>query len=367
MKVEALYMRQGYVEVNYIFENITDKDITAEVFFPLPKRDFVEGYFNDYFYNHAFNFKLWVNGAETPYKSSMSIFQYLQGKYDSRDITHYVKSYLADIIKDGDAIITEKKLSEILSSLTHAQREELVTGEVITLDYYIDAAMEESQNKVWQSLGMWTKTTNYYWTQTFPALSTVWIKHTYSPSSFMYSSGPAITKCTDLSETPQYEEFIVKVNGQNSDKNPENLHANGYYEYVLVTGNNWEGPIENFNLLVETSAAGVLCMDNNPLFINGRFYAKNTATYIPSHDLSIGFVDYGPQESAAKPVLYKIDGPANVRAKPVNGDIIGVMQNGSYAWVFEDTQNKGWYRVIQNGTEGYTYKNNIIAVFLLRP
>ena len=34
MKTEALYIRPGQIEVNYLFENTTDKDITTQVFFP---------------------------------------------------------------------------------------------------------------------------------------------------------------------------------------------------------------------------------------------------------------------------------------------------------------------------------------------
>ena len=37
MKTEALYIRPGQIEVNYLFENTTDKDITTQVFFPLQR------------------------------------------------------------------------------------------------------------------------------------------------------------------------------------------------------------------------------------------------------------------------------------------------------------------------------------------
>ena len=42
MKTEALYIRPGQIEVNYLFENTTDKDITTQVFFPLPQMPAVE-------------------------------------------------------------------------------------------------------------------------------------------------------------------------------------------------------------------------------------------------------------------------------------------------------------------------------------
>ena len=60
MKTEALYIRPGQIEVNYLFENTTDKDITTQVFFPLPPIAAVA----DYFCNtpetfQQFPFQLW--------------------------------------------------------------------------------------------------------------------------------------------------------------------------------------------------------------------------------------------------------------------------------------------------------------------
>ena len=45
MKTEALYIRPGQIEVNYLFENTTDKDITTQVFFPLPPIAAVADYY----------------------------------------------------------------------------------------------------------------------------------------------------------------------------------------------------------------------------------------------------------------------------------------------------------------------------------
>ena len=76
MKVEALRIRPKQIEVNYLFENTTDKDITTQVFFPLPPISAVLDYYRDHSdATHQFNFKLWINGKETDYQTHFSLKQ----------------------------------------------------------------------------------------------------------------------------------------------------------------------------------------------------------------------------------------------------------------------------------------------------
>ena len=76
MKNEALYIRPGQIEVNYLFENTTDKDITTQVFFPLPPIAAVADYYG---YTrealHQFHFKLWVNGKPKKYQTVFNLKQ----------------------------------------------------------------------------------------------------------------------------------------------------------------------------------------------------------------------------------------------------------------------------------------------------
>ena len=67
MKVEALYIRPYQIEVNYLFENTTGKDITTQMFFPLPEMPAVEEYLGDE--SHDYKFKLWVNDKQKQYQT----------------------------------------------------------------------------------------------------------------------------------------------------------------------------------------------------------------------------------------------------------------------------------------------------------
>ena len=93
MVTEALYIRPGQIEVNYLFENTTDKDISTRVFFPLPPMPAVEQYLGDE--AHDYHFKLWVNGKERTYQTHWTVTQ------GNTDITAEV----ADIFSRPEEII----------------------------------------------------------------------------------------------------------------------------------------------------------------------------------------------------------------------------------------------------------------------
>ena len=69
--------------------------------------------------------------------------------------------------------------------------------------------------------------------------------------------------------------------------------------------------------------------------------------------------NYAPK---SEPVLYRIDGPANLRDKP-NGKVIAQLADKTYVWVWPDNKKGKWYPVRQNDLSGYTYKQNLIKVF----
>ena len=76
MQVEALYIRPEQIEVNYIFKNTTDKDITTQVFFPLPPISAVLDFYRYYQdAEHHFNFNLWINGEKTNYQTHFTLEQ----------------------------------------------------------------------------------------------------------------------------------------------------------------------------------------------------------------------------------------------------------------------------------------------------
>ena len=69
--------------------------------------------------------------------------------------------------------------------------------------------------------------------------------------------------------------------------------------------------------------------------------------------------NYAPK---SEPVLYRIDGPANLRDNP-NGKIIGQLADKTQVWVWPNEKKGKWYPVRQNESAGYTHAKNLIKVF----
>ena len=125
MKVEALRIRPKQIEVNYLFENTTDKDITTQVFFPLPPISAVLDYYRDHSdATHQFNFKLWINGKETDYQTHFSL---KQGEKNVPDIA-------LQLWQTPEEAIDEKIFHERVSKMSEQDRQLLVDGKYLKWD-----------------------------------------------------------------------------------------------------------------------------------------------------------------------------------------------------------------------------------------
>ena len=82
-----------------------------------------------------------------------------------------------------------------------------------------------------------------------------------------------------IGQSKQYQEFVY-VSENEAEYPRGQLNARDYLEYILTTANNWQGPIENFNLLVESPLKSVGCFDGEA-FYGGKYYAVNRQNYTP--------------------------------------------------------------------------------------
>ena len=362
MQVEALYIRPEQIEVNYIFKNTTDKDITTQVFFPLPPISAVLDFYRYYQdAEHHFNFNLWINGEKTNYQTHFTLEQ------DERE----VPAVALQLWKTPEETLDFKQFHERVSAMPEADRQTLVEGNYLKWGWMFVKnpqtneweegegwAIEDGDDKMWQKL------ISYSWVQTFPARKTVHIRHTYTPSSKTTNTGMPFSSCINPN-TWDYQDFVRIPTPPGTNHLWDKLDAQDYVEYILTTANNWQGPIENFNLLVESPLKSVGCFDGEA-FYGGPYFAVNRQKYTPEWDISVDFIAKGriarPYHPKSEPALYRVDGPANVRNKP-NGKVIGQMENDSYVWVWPKDKKGKWYPVLQNDLQGYTHKQNLIKVF----
>ena len=135
MQVEALYIRPKQIEVNYLFENTTDKDITTQMFFPLPQMPAVEEYLGDE--AQDYKFKLWVNGKTKPYQTHWTVTQ------NDKDITNDVSI----LFYRPEEVITDQQLAKRIQTLPEKQRI------VFNLKYFKEMKYEEMSEILGTTIG----------------------------------------------------------------------------------------------------------------------------------------------------------------------------------------------------------------------
>ena len=351
MKVEALYIRPYQIEVNYLFENTTDKDITTQMFFPLPEMPAVEEYLGDK--SHDYKFKLWVNGKQKQYQTHWTITQ------NNKDITKDVSI----LFYRPEEIITDQELDRRIAMLPEETRKLLQNNNIVAWDYLVDWDKGEFPAWIMGAQAAWQKQISYSWKQTFPAHKTIAVHHTYVPTAIYNNVGLPFSKCINEKSDP-YKSFAYIPENENM-YSIDHLQARNYLEYILTTANNWQGPIESFNLIVQSPFKSVGCFDGEA-FYGKEYYAVNRQNYTPEWDLSAEFLVNGQlnfhHTKENTPVLYRIDGPANLRDKP-NGKVIGQLADKTYVWAWPEEKNGKWYPVRQNDLSGYTHQQNLIKVF----
>lgn len=351
MKVEALYIRPYQIEVNYLFENTTDKDINTQIFFPLPEMPAVEEYLGDE--SHDYKFKLWINGKSKPYQTHWTITQ------NDKDITKDVSI----LFYHPEEVITDQELDRRIAMLPEETRKSLQDNKIVEWDYLVDWDKGEFPAWIMGDHTAWQKQISYSWQQNFPAHKTVSVRHTYTPTAIYNNVGFPFSECINRESEP-YKSFAYIPENENT-YSLDHLQARNYLEYILTTANNWQGPIESFNLIVQSPFKSVGCFDGEA-FYGEEYYTVNRQDYTPQWDLSAEFLVNGvlsfDRTQKNTPVLYLIDGPATLREKP-NGKIIGQLADKTHVWGWPEEKKDKWYPVRQNDLSGYTHKQNLIKVF----
>ncbi len=359
MQTEALYIRPGQIEVNYLFENTTDKDITTHIFFPLPPIPAVSDVYGEYAQaQHQFNFKLWVNGKRKKYQTYFSLKQ----------TTKELPPFARQLWKVPEESLDEDQFHRRIDALPQKQRQALLDGGYVSWGWTSirnSNTQEMADSKGWTITetdeAMWWKYISYSWRQTFPAHRTVHIRHTYTPSFKTTNTGAPFSSCIDK-ESETYQRFI---NSSDEQTALEPLEARNYLEYILTTAKNWQGPIENFNLLVQSPLKSVGCFDGKS-FYGEKYYTVNRTHYTPERDLSVDFVVASPlprgYSPKTVPALYRLDNTANLYQEP-RGKIIGYLQGKTHVWAWPQERQGPWVPVRQNDLFGYIDQANLIKVF----
>jgi hypothetical protein len=311
MAKEVLRISPTKIVVDYDFRNDSDQDVTTEVAFPIPpyKNEFPEGDIKSQSFK---NFQLWVDGKPIHYESEV------KATLNGKDVTGWLEADHIDIPTFGHFDdTTENAQGEgqvLVPDLTrlskNAQRRLIKEG------------IFEDQGGTMFSL--YTVHLQYHWAQTFPAHSTVHIRHEYTPvvgfemmtlETFKDSSHHTEPEGNDESTRAQRQD-IQLLNGFCPDPSllRSAIHSieaapseSGPYAYphwidfILTSANTWKQPIEDFTLIVERGKPEAgnsrtfvsFCSPQNAPVekLDADHFQVHLANFVPSAELHIGYFD----------------------------------------------------------------------------
>lgn len=300
MQSEALTISPGRVNVAYLFRNISNASITTTVSFPLPPDN---NFGDDALEN--WDDEIVPANAHPPFRDFMV-------QIDGKTVAYNIKR-LALLNGKNIAPTLEKEGIPLQPNFLKYVDDKNCNIE----DKYYDGHNQPrnisvAECKKWfekaKALGflgkdnrpLWQKQVIYYWTQTFPAQKTVSVIHNYTPQT---GSGAGLPIPKNLKQFYNYA--LYKPWAQKNDNRKEHYKETTQWDinwfqnvqYILTTGANWSGPIQQFKLTLQ--------YDPEQIVLFNRFYGnskpKITQTrgnteieltnFTPKQDLNIFFTN----------------------------------------------------------------------------
>lgn len=306
MAKEVLRISPTKIVVDYDFRNDTDQDVTTEVAFPIPPYSY--GPENPEISDASFSsFKLSVDGKPVAFQIEAKAT--LHGK----DVTEILTADHIDIASFGRVRETVGAYPEIhtpdIERLSRTEQTRLA-----------QAGLFDAED----GWGTWDAHLQYYWTQTFPAHSSIHIRHEYTPvegfelmpletlKNALEKTQPAANAkdakfqsedlatlnrfCPDPSLLPASIRAIENADPENGE-----FVYPQWVDFILTSANTWKQPIEDFTLIVER---GKRRDDFGPRLISfcspqdapvekldADHFQVHLTNFVPAAELRIGFFD----------------------------------------------------------------------------
>ncbi len=301
MEEEQLFIGLDRVTVDYVFRNITDREVTGEVIFPLPPVAVWSGYEGmmnlpeDLSQPDLVGFTATVDGQ--PVAVTIDRIAVIEDGWDqpsppTKQYDNPGREVTADLERLGIPLTLDVEAArEALLALPEDKRAEVMA--LGLAEYSEGDATQDISPEVW---GYWSIVTRYHWTQTFPAGKVVRISHSYTnrpPGGLFYWSDPPEEYQARLAEDYCIDQGTARAIARTL-KNPQGEeygdYGTAYYlSYVLRTANSWAGPIGRFTLTLDKGAPEnviSLCAEGVRKTGPTTFVIEKT-DYAPDRDLEI--------------------------------------------------------------------------------
>ena len=282
MQKENLFISQDKIKVEYEYRNLTDKDITEMVLFPLP--EVMLGDYGDFADTQRliYSFKIFSNGKEIKPTTHVRAFFYETKNADNEEKKEFVSHDVTEILRACG--LTEEELMEPWLRKSDSADKKILKCQDPRLAKYSYKDSEDSQDITWGGQII------YSWQQTFKANSTTQIQHEYVP---LVGGG------LGLPELVNYKEFANTFCIDPAFKKSVKAKSQGIYYhelgYILKTGANWAKPISDFTLTIERPKTQIVsfCWNGKgevkKVLQNDKVvqYQVKEKNFLPQHNLDV--------------------------------------------------------------------------------
>jgi hypothetical protein len=235
---EVLSISPKAVKIRFVFLNETDRPIDVLVAFPMPDIDTEEYWFSPLGTTtddpvNFMGFRVTADGAP----ASVSVEQ--RAMIKGRDVSSVVRAA-------GLPVNPISKVGfKMFEKLSPGQRKLLADAKVADTSDRTDAHP------------LWTVRTRFYWSQHFPAHTSVVLEQSYQPVTGQFLFGPTNhgdanyvrNFCLDSATRDRLSRMTKAA--LTADKQGGGYLAAYTTDYVLKTGANWKGPIGHFHMVLD--------------------------------------------------------------------------------------------------------------------
>jgi hypothetical protein len=289
MAKEDLAISPKQVRIRFEFANDSGRDIDTMVAFPLPDIDaseFSESPLGTTVENptNFVGFEVSEDGKKIPVQVEQ------RATYKGQDVTAIVKSVGLPV----NVIVPNAY--DHMKALTAAQRKVLISHDLADGDSGDDLHPH------------WVVETKFYWTQKFPAGKTVVLDERYQPVTGQSFFDPQ-TLADEKGGTGYYSKkycfdrpTLASI-GKELDIAKQAHRDDGALllafatDYVLVTGNNWKGPIGHFHLTLDKDAPDnvlSLCWDGDLKKTGPTTFEAVRDNFAPKQDIHMLVIEQRP-------------------------------------------------------------------------
>jgi Domain of unknown function (DUF4424) len=307
MAKEVLQIGPEKVVVDYDFRNDSDQDVMTEVAFPVPPYTYTPD--NPPISNESFSdFRLSINGKPAAFETEA------KATLNGKDVT-------AILTDDKIDIATFGHLREIDNANTSAQTPDIDRLPKAEQQRLAQLGLYDAED----GWGAWTVDLQYHWTQTFPAHSTVHIRHEYTPvegselmeldtlqnvlehkqpstgdADSIKEEGEDIGRLEGLCPDPS---LLAGLVGRMKASGPgEGQYAHPHWvDFILTSANTWKQPIEDFTLTVDRGKAVEEDAKSFVSFcppqgapvekLDANHFQVHLNNFVPAGELRIGYFD----------------------------------------------------------------------------